>query len=603
MLVIDMHILVWYNSNNKKNCFIAGEVYMAYKWLLADWASLFPALEQAKTEEEVKRICEEEIASWRARPGLKKESSLRGPMTETRNVAKNRLSGVKLRWTLAHLAFSEDWYRLHNAPSKAKLVDRLEHQQLLRDPDAIVRAATDLLKSESWAEEVIGLAVCTGRRPGELLQTAVFEPKTKYSVLFSGQLKRRGSPMPAYEIPTLCLAEEAIAALGRIRTMLPVGGQDVRDLTQRHSSLLQFTATKHFAGLVPVREGKSDLYGHLFRSVYARIAVFWYCPTTIADMHYMATIQGHTDFFELESEEARQSYASQAHYADYKIADYSGNIDGRQGVKLGAVGVELLEVFKPKPKKEKVTMTTETQDQQEQKQEGRNRPISVDAATFSREQALKVAKGHRTHTETITLLLDAYEQKGDAQVSQAQLTLTDVIRSVLAQDGSYKKFVEAEGNATAVALLDEALNGRESFNTFLVDALVKEAKFRAGMSTRHAGKDFATMATSQLTRVKHPGATQERIKRAIAAIVAYNDNAQSPNDRWYINATVVQQLSGARFPIIQAYFAEHQADIDAENAEYELNARYNHKPIEGGIKAVITVPEQPSQPATVDASE
>lgn len=246
-------------------------------------------------------------------------------------------------------------------------------------------------------------------------------------------------------------------------------------------------------------------------------------------------------------------------------------------------------------------MSTESQTQ-EQKQEGRNVPISVDRATFKREQALKNAKGHRTHAETINLLLDTYEQKGNAQVSQAQLTLTAVIRSVLAEDSNYQKFLKEESNAAAAKLLDDALNGGESFHTFLVDALLKEAKFKAGMSTRHAGKDFASMTTSQLTRVKHPGAAQERIRRAIAAIVAHNDNAQSPNDRWYINPTVVQQLAGARFPIIQEYFAAHQAEIDQENAEYELTPRYNHKPIEGGIKAVITVPEQPIQPLTMDVA-
>ncbi len=572
---------------------------MAYKWLAQDWTAFFAAIDQATTEQEVQAACELELAGWRARPGLKKESSLRGPMTETRNEVKRRLTGDKQAWTLKYLAFSEDWYKQHNAPSRTRLADRLEHQQLLKDPDAIVSQAIELLSSVHWYDIAAGLGLLTGRRPGEVLKTAIFEPKTLYSVMFSGQLKRRDDPLPAYEIPTLCQASTAIDALARLRAMLDTASMDVSDVTRKYSPLVQEAANRHFAELIPARHGKNDLYGHLFRAVYPRIACFWYCPPSIADMHFMATIQGHTNFFDLETEEARQSYGSQAHYADYKIADYSGNIDGRQGVKLGAVGVELLEVFKPKSRKEKATMTTETQAPElEAKQEGRNRPISVDAATFSREQALKTKLGHRTHAETINLLLDTYEQGGNAQVAQAQLTLTDVIRSVLSQDSSYKKFLEDEHNAAAAELLDDALSGRESFTTMLVDALVKEAKFKAGMSTRHADKDFSTMPTSQLTRVKHPGAAQERIKRAIAAIVAYNDNAQSPNDRWYINATVVQQLSGARFPIIKEYFAAHQAEIEAENAEHELTPRYNHKPTT--IDKVITIPEQPSQAATLD---
>jgi hypothetical protein len=575
---------------------------MAYKWLTQDWKKFFAALDQAETEEDVKRICEDEIAGWRAR-GMQ-ESSLRNPMSETRNEIRARLQGDKQEWALTHLAFSEEWYRKHNAPSRANLADRLEHQQLLKDPDAIVNKAVELLSSDRWYDLAVALGVLTGRRPGEVLKTAIFEPKTMYSVLFTGQLKRRGDPLPPYEIPTLCQASAAIDALARLRAMLDTANMVVSDVTRKYSPFVQEAANRHFQELIPARHGKDDtLYGHLFRSVYPRIACFWYAPPTIADMHFMATIQGHTDFFELETEEARQSYGSQAHYADYKIADLTGNIDGRQGVKLGMKGVELLEAFKPKPRKEKATMTTETTDQaqqQEPKQEGRNVPISVDRATFNREQALKTKLGHRTHTETITVLLDTYEQKGDAQVSHAQLTIPDVIRSVLAQDAAYQSFLKEESSAAAADLLDSALT-ENGFSTFLVDALIKEAKFRAGMSTRHAGKDFSSMTTSQLSKVKHPGATKERIRRAIAAIAAYNDNAPSPNDRWFINATVVQHLSGARFPIIQEYFADHQAEIAQENAEYDLTPRYNHKPV--SIKDVITVPEQPSaQPETLGVS-
>ncbi|GHO58365.1 hypothetical protein [Ktedonobacter robiniae] len=45
-------------------------------------------------------------------------------------------------------------------------------------------------------------------------------------------------------------------------------------------------------------------------------------------------------------EKIRLNYASHANYADYKIADKDGNIDGRQGVRLGQPGVRVLDVFR-----------------------------------------------------------------------------------------------------------------------------------------------------------------------------------------------------------------------------------------------------------------
>jgi hypothetical protein len=574
---------------------------MAAKWLVKRWAILFPAVEQAGTEAEIEVICKAEIQAWREQPSIKQESSLRNHMNESRNEVKKRLHGDRQAWTLKYLSFSEEWYKKHNAPSRVALENRLEHQQLLQDPDAVVAKGVELLVSEQWADIVVGLAVCTGRRPGEVLKTAIFELKSGYSVIFTGQLKRRESDIPPYEIPTLCTAAAAIDALARLRAMLPTGELDVNTVTNRYSPSVQEAANKHFTSLVPVREGKDDLYGHLFRSVYARIAVFWYAPPSVADTHYMATIQGHTQFFEQETEEARRSYASTAHYSDYKIADRDGNIDGRQGLKLGARDVELLEAFKPKSRR-KEPMTTEIETAQEQEQdakpEGRSRPITVDPATFHREMAFKTRLGHKTHAQTVNFLLDTYEQGGSAQAGAK--SVADAIRSVLSKDPDYQKFQKEAETADAAAILEKALTSGENLQAILVDALIKEAKFRVGLTKRHAGKDFAGMTTSQLVSTKHPDAAKERIGRAVAAIAAYNDQA-SVAERWYINGRTVQLLAGARYPIVEEWLKAHEAEVKALNDKHELNPRYNSKPY--GVKTVVTIPEQPAQAEQVAEAE
>jgi hypothetical protein len=43
---------------------------------------------------------------------------------------------------------------------------------------------------------------------------------------------------------------------------------------------------------------------------------------------------------------ALRSYSASRHYNDYYVAGSNGNVDGRQGVRLGEPGVQLLEVFK-----------------------------------------------------------------------------------------------------------------------------------------------------------------------------------------------------------------------------------------------------------------
>ncbi|WP_040445766.1 hypothetical protein [Ktedonobacter racemifer] len=104
-----------------------------------------------------------------------------------------------------------------------------------------------------------------------------------------------------------------------------------------------------------VRATREKVSVHNFRGMYARIACFWSVPPMVADITYMAQIQGHRFVLEPrvepgtspeEVEKIRLHYASHANYADYKIADKDGNIDGRPGVRLGQPGVTVLDAFR-----------------------------------------------------------------------------------------------------------------------------------------------------------------------------------------------------------------------------------------------------------------
>ncbi len=60
---------------------------MATKWLEQSWETLIPSLEPLgkEQEEQIRLLCEAEKERWRQRPGMQVDSSLKKPMTETRN--------------------------------------------------------------------------------------------------------------------------------------------------------------------------------------------------------------------------------------------------------------------------------------------------------------------------------------------------------------------------------------------------------------------------------------------------------------------------------------------------------------------------------------
>ena len=239
----------------------------------------------------------------------------------------------------------QTWTEINNRNSD-RIAQRIT--KFLDRPNEIVKRATLLLSSYQWAEIAAGLAVVTGRRCTEIIKTASFESKSKYSVIFRGSLKRKNEPVEClFEIPTLCEAELVIDAIASLKDKL--GGEvqqlSKRQVSSRFSSAVAKKCDRYFTELVPPRDDKDNLYTHLFRAVYATIAAYWYCPSTIPEMEFRAAIQGHYQILDEKNPELRRSLAAGRNYFDYKISDGKGNIDGRLGIKLHLPDVKVIEQF------------------------------------------------------------------------------------------------------------------------------------------------------------------------------------------------------------------------------------------------------------------
>ncbi|MDJ0705700.1 MAG: protelomerase family protein [Leptolyngbyaceae cyanobacterium MO_188.B28] len=278
--------------------------------------------------------------------GLKALKQQRNLMTEVRNAIKQRLG--KDHFALESMNFSlEEWIQM-NQSIDDQVASRNEHHLLL-DPkavNALVYRAVNLLTSREWADIAAGLAVLTGRRSAEIIATAEFSYKTPFSVIFTGALKRRGEVQKlSFEIPTLAQAEYVMAGLEKLRGIINAKGMSTSEVNQKYSDAVAKACDRHFADLIPKRIGKTNLYTHLFRSVYAAIATHWYCPPRIADIEFKAAIQGHFSILDETNSERRRTLVSTRHYSDYKMGDGAGNIDGRQGIRLGLRGVEVIDMF------------------------------------------------------------------------------------------------------------------------------------------------------------------------------------------------------------------------------------------------------------------
>jgi hypothetical protein len=287
--------------------------------------------------------CMRQQWSERGALALNQQQSL---MDQTRRAIKNRLG--EAHFSLDYIKFSTEEYTQLNDEKQRSVADRNEDVKPLHNPDGIVATAVRLLESPEWAEVAAALAVLTGRRSSELLSTAKFEPKTRWSVVFTGALKRGGEMQTlSFEIPTLTTSEKVCKALAKIRRELPEAQElPAQEVNARFGPAVAAACDRHFSDLVPSRAG-GNLYTHLFRAVYATIATFWYCPPRVDPVEFRAAIQGHYAVLDEHNPELRRSLAASRHYADFEIADsviaqYAGK---RKGIKLGLGGIQPIAPF------------------------------------------------------------------------------------------------------------------------------------------------------------------------------------------------------------------------------------------------------------------
>jgi hypothetical protein len=547
-------------------------------WLQDRWAGLFPAL-QALTneqEEEIKRLCEEEIEHWRSR-GISQQA-LKGPMTATRNEIRkwplseanswlNARSGKKEHVALKHMNFSVEEWAAINAPSQSRFEGRLEDVKFIEDPDTVVAKAAQLLASPHWYDIACGLAVLVGRRYEELVTVGQLFPKTAYSLTFKGQLKRKDQTLPPYEIPTLVEAAVVLDAWRRLREL--GAGADGR--------LVSEAAERHFSGLVPGRAG-GDLYAHLFRAVYGCIATFFYAPPEILALRYLATIYGH--YWVLQSSGKQQhDYTATLHYSDYAVSDAAVLAHGgkRQGIKLSAPGVEVLEIFKQKP----VVIT---------KKRGAN---------MATKEELQTERASRTG---YSMLKPRQETKDriDQIIGEVGITSSsphDTVLSLLADEHYVLQQLVTLGVdlEALISLLADAARDNEKPVEYLASLLAAKRAFKESYEKRHANKDYSGMSLEELRNTKTTDAANERFSRAVRAVMAYNDAAVVPEQRWYLNASVITDLVGGKPSIAATYLDVHREEIEAHHEEYKLSAAYNRRPVK--ITARLRVPEHPSDVA------
>lgn len=605
------------------------------QWLAVRMEALVAAVTPlgVKQEQMIAEVCAQEIAAWRARPTMRVFASLKVPLTDARNLLRARLvmtpqnswfnprTAQREHLALKYLNFTDEEWRQINAPSEEALRERREHPGFVPDPEAVVAKAASLLESSSWQDVALGLSVLTGRRVTEILKTGSLHPQTDWTVEFEGQLKKRNEVLPPYEIPTLLRADLVLAAWHRLRGLLDCSALTKEEVDARYASEVRAVATRHFGALVPTRVGHEEqLYTHLFRCIYGQIAKLYYCPDTRPYVDYLAEIYGHYWYKDEPDSQKRMNLSSTIHYMDYLIGAGPGQVDLRQGIKLGEPGVVVLQAFQPKTsprtkKKgkamaeiEEKTSTTEPAKKSSlfrctQATKARGKQMIADRELRGKQVEdlfLNQVFDQATRYEQVRTLLEPLAETPEAEPITTLHQVLDsleqpAVRQRLVGEHLQQRWgISLEELDRVFAQAQSA--GHEKPLAYLEKELGKQGQQRKGAQIRQEALkhlDYPTLSFEQLENLKSPEAAEERTRRAVQAILVHNQQA----DRlalWYINIQAILDLVGGSSPLIKEYLAAHAQEIEAHHLQYDIHPRFNQKALP--ITEMVHIPGQNMTP-------
>jgi len=587
---------------------------MTRKWLQHAIATDYiPAIEKlentAKGHKQAEALNQRIRQQWHDR-GSKSLNQQQGLMDHTRRVIKDSLGAD--HWILDYIKFTTAEYTELNNLKQKRVAQRNEATQQIDNPSAIVAEAARLLDSPAWENLAAGLAVTTGRRIAEILSTAKFEKKTQWSVIFTGALKRRGEPVEmSFEIPTLASADRVIHALERLRAELPEAiDLDPREINQKYEPAVARVCDRVFAKLVPPRDGKDNLYTHLFRAVYATIATFWYCPPSVNETEFKAAIQGHYAIRDEKNPELQRSLAASRHYSDYEISDqevshYSGK---RKGTKLGVSGIEPIEQFK-----QAMENSIEPKAPQERKKRSSYRIWQDDKGRL--DQILEQFRDAGTQQqERFHAFLNWFESQQSTPIEPQTAVEEDVpMQSEITE--TQPELDATESDASEITPAPAIASPQDSKIDQLINAIaqlvevqtaVLQAQVNSPATPARVTKPKTTQVDSQVTaptqatetgtdeeetssprQRARTAETTERIHQAIDAILAYNNAPDRKHtEKWAIGINTLkafvksqeaiiaviggrnrkgETIQGTRQKEIQLHHQKHQLDPDKHN--------------------------------------
>jgi hypothetical protein len=485
---------------------------------------------------------------------------------------------------------AQEWNE-RNASSR--VYERLQ-KNIEVPPIEQIETAYKLLQSDNPWEIGVGLIAVSGRRPHEIVARGSF---TKiegevYKVLFKGQGKKRGQE-PEFAISLLIPVDFFLKAFKRFRANPDVkavlnrakteGAKDTakenRIIDKLSNKLLNRVVKAEFALILPSRSDTGDvseddeaaINNTALKSAYLSLATKRDCEGSPArQMLFAAKLAGH--FIDIEPNDTEglkridkelQHLLTTLGYMSYFVKDEVPFFNPQQDT-VSYKNLTSVRLF-----------PTDRQQLDEWQQlwgltnqaDVMTRVLELARQALATPQPTKKEETSPVDTTAVKELkaeVEAYQQRTDQKIDQILQLLQN----------------QPSQQATEAIETIEAIAKRSS------EALIAPEKPVEKPQPKQPSKDWEMFSKAELfgegdlKPAKGTGATEERIRRAIEAMMAWND--QFPHDqnlerKWSINNRAVRDLAGVNGQAVKEWLEAHHQLVSDHNIKHGVTGDYHNR--------------------------
>jgi|GEM_PF-3297065 len=461
-------------------------------------------------------------------------------------------------------------------------------QNIEVEPSEQIQVAQKLIHSENPWEIATGLIAVSGRRPHEVVARAKFTQITgeDYRVMFEGQGKKRGEE-PAFAISILIPVDIFLKAFRKFRS-----NPEVKEVLKRAKSeapgdiskqnrivdkltnkRLNRIVKREFAVILPPRveaeqqseEDEADINNTALKAAYLAIATKRDCQGSPArQMLFASKLAGHFIDVDSSDQAAMKRIDSKLRHLVTTLGYMSYHIKGN------------VPFFKP-----------------QQATTSYKNLASVRVFPFDKHQ-LDEWQELWEMTNQADVMSKVFELARQALTMQPQPIEkeeiepmdTTAVKELEAKLEIYQQQTEQKFNQVLQLLQNRSSQEATEAGASEQTPQTEQPKPVEKRQPKQPSRDWESVSKAKLfgegdhNPAKGTGATEERIRRAIEAIMAWNDqfpHDQNPERKWSINNRAVRDLAGVNGIAVKEYLESHSLLISDHNIKHGIANEYHNR--------------------------